>query len=131
LTRDSRILGLELEVKNDRTEAESESFDNRICCEVGDGALVGDSETMEPESETDNNNSESESERSRDEVCHQVENSSKDSEALILELGSDNDKLGIDSEHSGYREHCSGVWSPFRLMFLLPEMIVDRDSCRI
>jgi len=106
LTRDSRILELELEVKNNRTKVESGSSDNRICCEVGDGALVGDLETMEPESETDNDNSESESERSRDKVCHQVENSLEDSEALILELRSDNDKLEIDLEHSGYREHC-------------------------
>ena len=70
MTRNSRILELELEVKNDRIEAESESSDNRICCEVGDRALVGDSETMEPESKTDNNNSELELERSKDKVCH-------------------------------------------------------------
>jgi len=69
LTGDSGILGLEPEVEDDRTESESESSDDGICCEAENGALVGDLETMEPESETDNDNSESESERSGDGVC--------------------------------------------------------------
>jgi len=94
LTGDSRILGPGSKVENDRTKAESESSDDKICCRAGNGALVDDLETMEPESETDDDNSElkSESERSRDGVCHQVGNLSEDSEASILELGLDIDK---------------------------------------
>jgi len=69
LTGDSKILGLELEVKKDRTEAESESSDNRICCRAENRILVGDSETMKPELKTDGDNLEIELERSGDRVC--------------------------------------------------------------
>jgi len=63
-----RILGSELEVEKDRTESESESSNNRVCCGAENRALVGDLETMEPESETDNNNLETKSKRSRNGV---------------------------------------------------------------
>jgi len=69
LTGDSGILELESEVKKDRTEAESESSDDGICCRADNRALVDDSETMEPESETDDDNPESESEMPRYRVC--------------------------------------------------------------
>jgi len=51
---------MEPEVEEGRTESELESFDDGICCRVENGALVDDSETMEPESETDD--------------CHMTEN---------------------------------------------------------
>jgi len=63
---------MEPEVEKDRTESESESSDNRICCRAGNGALVEDLETMEPKLEIDDNNLESESEMSRGGVCCQV-----------------------------------------------------------
>jgi len=71
LTGDSGTLGTEPEVEKDRTEPESESSDNRICCGVENRTLE-DLETIEPELETDNDNLESESEMSGDGVCHQV-----------------------------------------------------------
>ena len=70
LTGDSGTLGTEPEVKKDRTESESESSDDGICCGVGNGALVEDLETIEPESETDDDNPESE--MSGGGVCRQV-----------------------------------------------------------
>jgi len=66
LTGDSGVLRLEPEVEKDRTEAESESLDDRICCRAENRALVDDLETMEPESETDEDNSEMESESVRE-----------------------------------------------------------------
>ena len=109
LTGDSRILRPDLEVENDRTEAESESSDDRICCGAGNGALVEDSETMEPELETDDNNLGSESEISEDGVCCLVKSLPEDSEASTLEPGSDNDTLETDSEYSGCKECCRAL----------------------
>jgi len=109
LTEDSGIPGSEPEVKDDRTEAESESSNNRICCGAGNRALVGDSETIEPELETDDNNSESESERSRDGVCCLVESLPEDSKASTSEPGSDNNTLETDSEYSRCKEHCRAL----------------------
>jgi len=72
LTRDSGTLGTEPEIEKDRTESESASSDDGICCRVENRALVEDLETIEPESETDDDNPESESEMSRGGVCHQL-----------------------------------------------------------
>jgi len=44
---------MEPEVKKDRTESESESSNDGICCGAENRALVEDLETIEPESETD------------------------------------------------------------------------------
>jgi len=55
---------MEPEVKKDRTESESESSNNGICCRAEESTLVEDLETIELESETDNDNPESESEMS-------------------------------------------------------------------
>ena len=63
---------MEPEIEKDRTESESESSNDGICCAAENRALVDDLETMKPELETDDNNPESESEMSRDEVCCQV-----------------------------------------------------------
>jgi len=63
---------MEPEVEEERTESESESSDDRICCGAENGALAEDLETIEPELETDNDNPESESEVSRGGVCRQV-----------------------------------------------------------
>jgi len=63
---------MEPEVEKDRTESESESSDDGICCRAENRALVEDLETMEPESETDDFNPGSASEMSGDGVCHQV-----------------------------------------------------------
>ena len=63
---------MEPEVEKDRTESESESSDDGICCRAENRALVEDLETMEPESETDDFNPGSVSEMSGDGVCHQV-----------------------------------------------------------
>jgi len=48
---------MEPEVKKDRTESESESSNDGICCGVENRALVEDLETIEPESETDSEHS--------------------------------------------------------------------------
>ena len=63
---------MEPEVKEERTESESESSEDRICCGVENRTLVEDLETIELESETDDDNPESESEMSGDGVCRQV-----------------------------------------------------------
>jgi len=62
---------MEPEVKKDRTESESESSDNGICCGAENRTLE-DLETIEPESETDDDNPESESEMSGGGVYRQV-----------------------------------------------------------
>jgi len=72
LTGDFGTLGMEPEVEKDRTESESESSDNGICCRVGNGVLVEDLETIEPELETDDDNLDSESEMSGGRVYRQV-----------------------------------------------------------
>jgi len=63
---------MEPEVEKDRTESESESSNDGICCRAENRALAENLETIEPESETDDNNPESESEMSRGRVCRQV-----------------------------------------------------------
>ena len=72
MTGDSRTLEMKPEVKKDRTESESESSNDGICCGAENRALVEDLETIEPESETDDDNPESESEMSGGRVCCQV-----------------------------------------------------------
>jgi len=62
---------MEPEVKKDRTESESESSDDGICCGAENRTLE-DLETIEPESETDDDNPESESEMSGGGVYCQV-----------------------------------------------------------
>jgi len=62
---------MEPEVKKDRTESESESSNDRICCGAENRTLE-DLETIEPESETDDDNPESESEMSGGGVYRQV-----------------------------------------------------------
>ena len=99
---------MEPEVKKDKTEAESESSNDEICCRAENGALVNNLETMELELETDNDNSKTESERSGERVYCRAGNLSEDSEAPILALESDSDKLDTDFEHSGYKE-CYGA----------------------
>jgi len=64
---------MEPEVEKDRTESESESSDDGICCGVENRALAEDLETIEPESETDDDNLELESEMSGGGVRRQVE----------------------------------------------------------
>jgi len=95
---------LEPEVEKDRTEAESESSNNEICCRTENRVLVDDLKTIQPESETDDDSSETKSERSREGVCCQVGNSLEDSEAPISASESNSDKLDIDFEHSRYKE---------------------------
>jgi len=63
---------MEPEVRQDRTESESESSDDGICCGA-ENRILEDLETIEPELEIDDNNPESESEISGDGVCCQVE----------------------------------------------------------
>ena len=63
---------MEPEVEEERTESESESSEDGICCGVENRALAEDLETIEPESETDNDNPESELEMSGGRVCRQV-----------------------------------------------------------
>jgi len=63
---------MEPEIEKDRTESESESSDDGICCGA-ENRILEDLETIEPESETDNDNPESESEMSGGRVCRQVE----------------------------------------------------------
>ena len=65
-------MGTEPEIEKDRTESESESSDDGICCGAENRALVDDLEAMKPESETDDDNPESKSEISGGRVCHQV-----------------------------------------------------------
>jgi len=84
LTGGSEILELEPEVEKHKTEAKSESSNNKICCRAENRALVDDLETIEPESETDNDSSETELERFGEKVCCQAENLSEDSKAPIL-----------------------------------------------
>ena len=91
LTGDFGTLGMKPEVEKDRTELESESSDDGICCRAENRTLE-DLETIEPESETDDNNPESESEMPGGGVCRQVGYLLEDSEASISEPGSDIDK---------------------------------------
>ena len=61
---------MEPEIEEERTESESESSEDEICCGVENRALAEDLETIEPESETDDDNLESE--MSGGGVCRQV-----------------------------------------------------------
>ena len=72
MTGDFGTLGTEPEVEKYRTESESESSNDGICCGVENRTLVEGLETIEPESETDDDNPESESEVSGGGVCRQV-----------------------------------------------------------